>query len=67
MVLLESRIFKFLYNKVQVFFGRPDKIDDFEMGQFFGHFIYFLNEIDVIFVKFGLRIDDGDDPGSLPI
>ena len=60
-VFLEMRLLQRLSQKDEVVFGRSDKEDSLQMHQLFLDVLYFLDEIDIVFVQFGLRVNNGDD------
>ena len=61
MVLFEMGIHDFLLDEIDVFFVGPYEVDGFEVHEFFSDVLYLLYEIDIVFVEFGLGVDDGDD------
>lgn len=67
MVLFEVRVLKLLPEEADIFFGRPDKIDSFEMHYFFLDVLNLLDEVDIIFIEFGLSVYDRDDSRGLTI
>ena len=56
-----------LSQKDEVVFGRSDEEDSLEMHKFFLDVLYLLDEIDIVFVQFGLGVDDGDDTRGLGV
>lgn len=50
MVFMESRIFQFLKNELQILRGRSDEVYCFKMWEFFGGVVDFLDQVDIIFV-----------------
>lgn len=57
-VLLEPGLLEFSYDILDIFYGRSDKIEGLEMGESFSGLLSLLNEIDIVFVEFGLCIDN---------
>ena len=62
MVLLESGFFDFFEEELKILLTRSYKIQGFQMSQFFSGILYFLNEIDIIFIEFGLGVDNRNNP-----
>ena len=60
-VFLEMRLLQRLSQKYEVVFGGSDKENSLQMHQLFLDVLYFLDEIDIVFVQFGLRVNNGDD------
>ena len=60
-VFLEMRLLQRLSQKDEVVFGGSDEENSLQMHQLFLNVLYFLDEIDIVFVQFGLRVNNGDD------
>lgn len=60
-VLLEVRVGDFLLQQLYVVLGGSHEVDCLQVHQFLPHIFDLLDEIHVILVQFGLRIDDGYD------
>jgi len=61
MILFKMRTGDFLFNLGDVFFIWPHKIDSLEVHELFSDVLNLLDEVDIVLVEFGLRVDDGDD------
>ena len=66
-VLFEVRILELLPQEDNVLFGGSHEIDGLEVHQFFLDVLDLLYEVDIVFIEFGLSVDDGDDSRGLTV
>jgi len=67
MILFEMWRLDLLFDDNYVFSGGSYKVNTFQMHEFFFNIFDFLDEIDIIFVEFRLRVNDWDDTWGLRI
>jgi hypothetical protein len=66
-VLFEVRILELLSQEDNILFGGSDEIDGLEVHQFFLDVLDLLYEVNIVFIEFGLSVDDGDDSRGLAV
>lgn len=67
MILLEPWLFEFGDDIFYILSCGSDQIKCFEVGEFFCWLLDFLYEVNVVFIKFGLCVYDGDHGGGFPV
>lgn len=67
MVLFEMWRLYFLFEETDIFSSGPHKVHSLQMHQFLLDVFDFLDQVDIVFIEFGLSIDNGYDSRSLGI
>lgn len=67
MVFLEVRTGYFCSDNVDVFFGGTNKVDSFEVHQLLVDILDLLDQINIVFVEFRLRVNYGNNAGCFRV